>query len=180
MGVLVALLSAVNVGGRKVERARLRAACLAAGFGRAETLLASGNLLLDGGRKSAATVGGTLEALIAAEFGIATTAILRTAASLEQAAADDPYPDYPANRALTIFLQRPPGKAEIAALTGFVAGRDRFAIVGDVIYVDARDSVSDIKITPAAMRRHLGQVGTARNRNTVEKLAAKARAMEAP
>ncbi|MFZ4069283.1 MAG: DUF1697 domain-containing protein [Caulobacterales bacterium] len=179
MGVQVALLSAVNVGGRKMEMAPLRAACLAAGFARVETLLASGNVLIDAGRQNAAAIAKQLEALIVAKFAIATTAILRTAAALEQAAIDDPYPDCSGNRVLTIFLQRPPGKAEIAALIGYVAGRNRFAIAGDVIYVDARDSVSDIKITPAAMKRHLGQVGTARNRNTVEKLAAKARAMEA-
>lgn len=179
MGVHVALLSAVNVGGRKLAMAPLRATCVAAGWARVETVLASGNVVIDGGRARAEAVAQKLEALIAAHFNIATTAILRDAAALEKAAAEFPYPDCPANRALTIFLERAPRATEAAALTAFVAGRDRFAIAGDVIYVDASNGVADIKITPAAMRRHLGQIGTARNLNTVVKLAAKARAMEA-
>jgi uncharacterized protein (DUF1697 family) len=40
--------------------------------------------------------------------------------------------------------------------------------------------IADVKLTAATLHRHLGQVGTARNLNTVAKLAAKARAMEAP
>jgi uncharacterized protein (DUF1697 family) len=180
MGVHVALLSAVNLGSRKVAMAPLRAACLAAGFARVETLLASGNVLLDGGRKGSAAIAKTLEALIAEEFNVTTTAILRDAAGLARALADCPYPDCPPDRLLMIFLERAASKAEGDALAAFVAGRDTYRLNGDVIHVRADRGANDIKITPAAMRRHLGQVGTGRNLNTVAKLAAKARAMEAP
>jgi uncharacterized protein (DUF1697 family) len=179
MGVHVALLSAVNLGGRKVAMAPLRAACLAAGFQRVETLLASGNVLLDGGRKGPAAIAQTLQALIAEHFNVATTAILRDAAALAQALADCPYPDCPPDRQMLIFLQRTPAKAEAAALAAFVAGRDTYSLIGDVIHLRADRGGNDIRITPAAMRRHLGQVGTARNVNTVTKLVAKARDMEA-
>lgn len=179
MSVAVALLSAVNVGGRKVAMAPLRAACLAAGFAQAETLLASGNLVLDIGHKSAPGVAKTLESLLVAHFAVAATAVMRDADSLAGARADCPYTDISPSRALLIFLQRAPSQAEAAALHAFVAGRDTYALIGDVIHVRCADGVSDASITPAAMRRHLGQVGTARNLNTVDKLVAKARAMDA-
>lgn len=46
MSLQVALLRGVNLGGRKVVMAELRAACEAAGFTDVRTLVASGNIVL--------------------------------------------------------------------------------------------------------------------------------------
>lgn len=84
----VALLRAVNLGPyNKVPMARLRDAMSAAGYGDVQTLIASGNVVFDRARPSAAA----LERLIADEFGVTTTVMLRSAARIRKLAASKPY-----------------------------------------------------------------------------------------
>ena len=75
MATLIALLRAVNVGGRKVGMAELREACEAGGFSDVRTYIASGNLVVSG---PAATAEARLEALIARRFEIEVPVIVRT------------------------------------------------------------------------------------------------------
>lgn len=87
----VALLRAVNVGGRKVEMAKLRAAVEALGFENVATYIASGNLFFDAPRAAKATLTEELETGIAAAFGIEVPVILRTVAELEEVCALVPF-----------------------------------------------------------------------------------------
>lgn len=93
----VALLRAVNVGGRKVEMARLRAAVEAEGFERVATYIASGNLFFDAPRASKASIVERLERAMLAEFGFEVPVALRTLAELEAVAALDPFGRAPAD-----------------------------------------------------------------------------------
>jgi uncharacterized protein (DUF1697 family) len=84
----VALLRAVNLGSRnKVPMARLREVMTADGYRDVRTLIASGNVVFERARPSAAA----LERLIAEEFGVTTTVILRSAAQLRKLAATKPF-----------------------------------------------------------------------------------------
>lgn len=87
----VALLRAVNVGGRKVEMAKLRAAVEAAGFERVTTYIASGNLFFDSPHRSKATIVSTLEAAMRDGFGFEVPVALRTLAELEAIVESDPF-----------------------------------------------------------------------------------------
>lgn len=87
----MALLRAVNVGGRKVEMAKLRAAVTAAGFERVATYIASGNLFFDAPQASKAALTEQLEATIRDTFGIDVPVILRTLPELEAVCALDPF-----------------------------------------------------------------------------------------
>ena len=87
----IALLRAVNVGGRKVEMAKLRAAVEALGFENVATYIASGNLFFDAPRTAKATLVERLEQGIAGAFGIEVPVILRTLPELEAVCALDPF-----------------------------------------------------------------------------------------
>jgi uncharacterized protein (DUF1697 family) len=83
----VALLRAVNLGSRnKVPMAPLRELMASDGYRDVRTLIASGNVVFERARPSAAA----LERLIAAELGVTTTVILRSAAQVEKLAAARP------------------------------------------------------------------------------------------
>jgi uncharacterized protein (DUF1697 family) len=87
----VALLRAVNVGGRKVEMARLRAAVEAAGFDDVATYIASGNLFFDSKERSRATIVAGLERAMEAEFGFEVPVALRTVKELEAIVESNPF-----------------------------------------------------------------------------------------
>ena len=83
MTVLVALLRAVNVGGRSVRMADLVRLFDEAGFPAARTYLQSGNVVFDAGRAKRATVAAEIEAAIEQRYGFRAEAILRSAAELK-------------------------------------------------------------------------------------------------
>ena len=87
----VALLRAVNVGGRKVEMAKLRKAVEEAGFEEVATYIASGNLFFDSKERSKAKIVAGLEKAIKAEFGFEAPVALRTVKELEALVASKPF-----------------------------------------------------------------------------------------
>lgn len=179
MSVFVALLSAVNVGGRKAPSAALKTLCLDLGWKRAETLLASGNIIFDSGREGAAKVASKLEAGIRERFGFDATCILRTADELDGVLARLPYKTYEPKLMLVVFLSAAPTKAAIAELDAFNKAGEDYVIDGAEMYVRYESGIADTKLTPPVFRRKLGVVGTGRNVNTVAKLRDRARDMEA-
>lgn len=179
MSVFVVLLSAVNTGKRTATSAALKQMCLDAGFKRAETLLASGNLILDSGREGAAKVKAKLEAAIKETFGFDATAILRTADDLDDALKRLPYKTYEPKLMVVNFLSGAPTEAAVAELDAFNKLGEDYVIDGAEMYVRYESGIADTKLTPPVLRRKLGVVGTGRNVNTVAKLRDKAREMAA-
>jgi uncharacterized protein (DUF1697 family) len=113
----IALLRAVNVGGRKVEMARLRAATEAAGFEGVKTYIASGNLFFDAPRQAKAKLVERLEAALGDEFGFEIPVILRTLTELEAVCAGDPFAGVEVTddvRLQVLFLASPPPPLELA------------------------------------------------------------------
>lgn len=88
----VALLRGINVGGnKKVPMATLKKALEGAGYANVKTLLASGNVLLDGKEKTAAALRKNLEPLLEKTFGFPIPVIARTAGDLKELAKGDPF-----------------------------------------------------------------------------------------
>jgi uncharacterized protein (DUF1697 family) len=164
MTTFVALLRAVNVGGTgKLPMEDLRAMCAEAGFAKVRTFIASGNVIF-GCRKSEAQVKATLEARLEDYAGKKMGVFVRTAAELAAVVANNPFPDAPANRTYAFFLDAPPPRDAIDR----VAGRkdERIALGIREIYVHYGEGMGKSKLSiPAAV------LGTARNMNTVAKLA---------
>lgn len=176
MSIQAALLRAVNVGGTgKLPMADLRALAEQIGLKTPRTLLQSGNLVFDAGARSPAACGKRLEAACAKTFGIETTIYVRTLAEIAAVVARNPFAqeakDDPA-RLHVLFLRDAPDKSAFAALQAAIKGRELVRGDGRHAYIVYPDGAGNSKLTSALMERHLGTPGTARNWNTLGKLAA--------
>ena len=162
MSAWAALLRAVNVGGNnKLPMAELKALCEGLGLGRVQTYIASGNVVF-ASERSEADIRGAIEAALAARYAKQLGVLVRSAAELGEVAANNPWPDRPGNRVVAIFIDGP------LSLFGVTGQRGETIMLGPrAIYVDYHDGMADTRLRiPAA------KLGTARNLNTVTKLAA--------
>lgn len=161
----VALLRAVNVGGTsKLPMADLRDLAAQIGFDRPSTYIASGNLIFSSGEEEEA-VRAMIEERLAAHMGKPVPVMVRTAAELEQIVKANPFKDAPGRRVLATFLTEPPPKDALDHARGLDG--ERLALGKREIYVDycGRLLGRSRLVIPAAA------TGTARNMNTVAKLA---------
>ena len=163
MTAYVALLRAVNVGGRKLVMADLKAVADKLRFDNARTYIASGNLLFTGS-DSESNVKSALEAALTEHMGKTVGVMIRTAKEMAAVAKANPFDSEPGNRVVAIFLDEAP-PADAAKMAKNVAD-ERIALGTREIYVHYPSGQGRSKLTiPAAT------AGTARNMNTVEKLA---------
>jgi uncharacterized protein (DUF1697 family) len=163
----VALLRAVNVGGTgKLPMAELKAMCEALGFEGVRTYIASGNVVFSSAlpeKKVAAALEQRLHAYAGKPVGV----LVRTADEMRAVLAANPFPDGAPNRVVAIFLETAPPAGALDAATGL--GNETMALGAREIYVHYGDGMADTKLKiPAA------KTGTARNMNTIAKLAAMA------
>ncbi|MEY4786055.1 MAG: hypothetical protein RIR41_3990 [Pseudomonadota bacterium] len=171
----VALLRAVNVGGRKVTMKELREAVEAAGYENVRTLIASGNLVLDAKKTTDAKLEAALEGILETTFGLFSEVMARSPTEWSAILKANPFPkkakDDPAHLVCLVCKAEPDAKAIAAWLKTFRTKYDRgekLEIVGREIYIDYGDSIGESKlILPRKM-----VTGTARNWNTMLKLDA--------
>lgn len=172
MTAFIALLRAVNVGGTgKLPMAELKAMCVAEGFEGVRTYIASGNVVFSTDLTEAevkAALGERLRAYAGKPVGV----IVRTAQEMAGVLAANPFPDAPPNRTVAIFLDDAP--ADDALETVRDRKDEELHLGAREIYVSygAGMGTSKLKIPAAAN-------GTARNMNTVAKLADLGRAAHA-
>jgi uncharacterized protein (DUF1697 family) len=159
------LLRAVNVGGTgKLPMSELKAMCEAAGHARVRTYIASGNVVF-ASRKSEAAIKTELEAALAAYAGKPVGVLVRTAKEIAAVVAANPFPQAPCNKTVAIFLDKAPPTGALEGVTG--RNGEEIRLGAREIYVHYRDGIGKSKLRiPAA------KLGTARNMNTVAKLAA--------
>jgi uncharacterized protein (DUF1697 family) len=161
----VALLRAVNVGGTgKLVMSELKTLCENAGFTEVRTYIASGNVLFTS-KLAEAAVQKTLVKHLQSHTGKAVGVLVRTAAEMAQILADNPFPEAPGNRVVAIFLDAPVPATALDDASGVTD--ERMALGRREIYVHYGDGMADSRLkVPAAAQ------GTARNMNTIAKLAA--------
>jgi uncharacterized protein (DUF1697 family) len=164
----VALLRAVNVGGTgKLPMGDLRTLCEDAGFEAVRTYIASGNVVFRSSRTEA-QVKAVLDAKLQAYAGKPVGVLVRTAAQMARVLADNPFAAHPPNRTVAIFLDQAPPSGALASVT-HQAADEHLALGEREIYVSYGHGMGTSKLTiPAA------KAGTARNMNTVARLAAMA------
>lgn len=160
-----ALLRAVNVGGTgKLPMAQLREMCTELGFSDVRTYIASGNVVLRS-EDSADAVGDALATRLQEYAGKPVGVVVRTAEQIRAVLAANPFPDAPGNRVSVTFL---PGPAPRDALEGARNAADEQMVLGEQeVFVHYPSGMASSRLRiPAA------EGGTARNINTVAKLAA--------
>jgi uncharacterized protein (DUF1697 family) len=165
----VALLRGVNLGGRKVVMSELRAACEGAGFTNVETLIASGNLVL-GSKFKGQRLANLLEAVINAELGLSTDIYVRDAAQLEAIIAANPFRAFAntnPNFLVVYFMRAKVSAAEMEAM-------EKTALTGEEVRQGANCLYIKFPKGQGVSKLKMPKLGTARNWNTVTKLAAMA------
>ena len=166
----VALLRAVNVGGRQLKMTELKRIAEELTFDNPRTFIASGNLLFTSG-KAEAEVKRALEQALTAHMGKRIDVMVRTAREMAAVVEANPFADQPGNRVVAIFLDAAPPKGADEEAKN--AADERLALGKREIYVHYPSGQGRSKlIIPAAKN------GTARNMNTVAKLAAMAKEVE--
>ncbi len=165
MSSYVALLRAVNVGGTgKLPMADLRAICQAAGFRAVRTYIASGNVIFKSSLNER-DAKESLEARLQTYAGKPVGVIIRTAEAMAEVVTANPFAEAPPNRVVAVFLDDVPLPGALEDVTG--CGPDEAIQLGHrEIYIRYGAGMAHSKLRIPAAR-----AGTARNMNTVTKLA---------
>ena len=170
MTVYVALLRAVNVGGRKLVMTDLKAIAEELGFEKARTFIASGNLLF-ASSKSEAEVSRLLEERLKKHMGAEVPVMVRTASEMAAIAKANRFRREPPSKVAVIFFEEPPPKDSIEQARGIAD--EELALGRREIYVHYPGGMGRSKLRLPAMG-----AGTARNMNSVARLAQLAKEME--
>lgn len=172
MARLIALLRAVNVGGRKLPMAELLALCGELGWTDVDTYIQSGNVLFAAPGKAEA-LEAQLEAAIRDRFGLEVPVIVRTAAQwavyvaanpFAKAAADEP------NRLQLLVSKREPDPGAAQKLMERARAGEAVEAAGGALWFHYPQGVGTSKLTPALIDKAAGSPSTGRNWRTVLKL----------
>lgn len=162
-----AMLRGVNLGGRTVIMSELRGVCEAAGFTDVRTLVASGNLVLNA-KQTGAKLEAKLQKVILDGLGLQTEVFVRDADQLDAILAANPFKPFAKtnpNFLVVNFMRGPATKAELEAMEKTALTGEEVRQGEGCLYIKfpKGQGVSKLK-TP--------KLATARNWNTVTKLAA--------
>jgi uncharacterized protein (DUF1697 family) len=170
MTAYAALLRAVNVGGRKLLMKELKAIADGLKLGSARTFIASGNLLFTSD-KDEKPLREMLEKAIKSHMEAEVPVMLRTAEEMQAVADANPFDDISPSKVAAIFLNQAPAKDSVGSASG--VADEKLAVGKREIYVAYPSGMGRSKLKlPAAAG------GTARNINSVTKMAALLKGME--
>jgi uncharacterized protein (DUF1697 family) len=170
----VAFLRAVNVGGAGLlDMARLRRWAETLGLEQPRTFLTTGNLLFGASERSSA-LESMLERGAPSGLGFATAFVVRDVRALDRALGANPFPEAartdPAHL-VVVFLKRPASKASFGELVRAHRGPETMHLDGTHLYAVYPEGIARSRLTLPRIEAALGTLGTARNWNTVTRLA---------
>jgi uncharacterized protein (DUF1697 family) len=177
----IALLRAVNVGGRKVTMADLRRVVAAIGHGDVATYIQTGNILFTTTQSDTEALARSMESAIAESFNIMAPVIVLARDTLAQVITDNPYPAEPNPRFVhAVFLPADPDEAahawvsKAASQAAELGSRDEATVLGRTLYLHTPEGFGSSGLVTALLMRRSSPVaaGTARNWATVTKLLA--------
>jgi uncharacterized protein (DUF1697 family) len=172
--VYIALLRAINVGGRnQIAMSDLRDLLTALGFSNPKTLLQSGNLVFEGKKQTAADLEGLLEVETAKRLKVHTNYLVRTSSEWKQVVTANPFQVEARNdpgHLLVVFLRKAPPAEAVAAIQNAIRGPENVRVDGRHAYITYPAGIGRSKLTITLIEKKLGSPGTGRNWNTVLKL----------
>jgi uncharacterized protein (DUF1697 family) len=172
MTVYVALLRGVNlVGKSSLKMADLKAIAGELKLEKARTYIASGNLLFLS-HKPEEKLREMLEKVMQAHMGKEVRVMLRTADEMDAVVRANPFTDQPGNTVQAFFMNGPPPKDLLETVRN-KADDERIAAGAREVFV----AYGEKGIGKSRLRIPAAEAGTARNMNTVAKLAELAREM---
>lgn len=163
MTAYIAFVRGVNVGGKMLSSAALKAACESCGFKDVRTYINSGNAVFRARSASAKK--------IEAALPLDARVILRTAEELRAAIDANPFPDEAESDPshLLINFMSDTLDAKAAALLDAYSGSEKLKVIGRELYVHYQDMARS-KLTPLLTEKKLGVAITGRNWNTANSL----------
>jgi uncharacterized protein (DUF1697 family) len=173
--VHITLLRGINVGGHSiVPMAELRKMIEGLGFANVRTFLQSGNAVFEGAGKPDA-LERRLEDESEKRFGRRVDYLIRTPAEWRAMIGANPFAamakDDPSHLMVMFLKARPDAKA-VTALQKTIKGREQVRAGARHLYIAYPDSIGTSKFSGALIEKALATRGTARNWNTVLKMAA--------
>jgi uncharacterized protein (DUF1697 family) len=173
----IALLRAINVGGRVVKMDRLRALFEEGGFSQVETFIASGNVLFNSSSKSGPALERKIEKLLRASLGYEVATFVRTLAEVQQVAAYEPFSSAvmarPYHGLYVSFLRDAPSAAARRAVEALSGPNEDFHIHERELFWLSRVPFGESKVAGPSLERILGMPATMRNVTSLRKLAAR-------
>jgi uncharacterized protein (DUF1697 family) len=175
MAFCVALLRAVNVGGRNlIAMSALKARLEKLGYANPQTLLQSGNVVFEAAGRSSTVVEQRLEADLKTAFRLEIACCVRTASEWQAIVGRLPMRAKAKVDPARLHLMCLKGKVtpdQIVELRAKIRGPETVEGGGRELYLFYPDGMGTSKFTPALIEKTIGTRGTARNWNTVVKLA---------
>jgi len=175
MRSVVVLLRAINVGGaNRLTMSALRETLERAGFSDVRTLLQSGNLVCQSPLRTAPATERRIRDVVRDHSGLELDVFVRSSDDWRRLVAANPFEAEsrldPGHLVLMVFAS-PVASEAISRLKKAIVGRERLTIDGSHGYIVYPDGIGTSRLTAALIERTLGVRGTARNWNTVVKLA---------
>lgn len=175
MTTYIGLLRGINVGGNKmVAMADLRDLIASLGFKDVKTILQSGNVVFRGAAKATAKLESQLEAALEKKLGLKVEFHVRTADEWRAVIGANPFgaeaKKDPAHLVVSCY-KAPLDKENVKALQAAITGPETLRADGRHLYMVFPDGMGNSKAA-ALVDKKLAARGTARNWNTVQKLAA--------
>ncbi|HEX6164002.1 MAG TPA: DUF1697 domain-containing protein [Vicinamibacterales bacterium] len=175
MPTYVGVLRAINLGSHnKIAMSDLRAMLERIGCEEPNTLLLSGNVVFRTASTSIEKVERLLEQASTTHLGVTTDYFVRTAKEWQAIIDDNPFPKEAKadpGRLLMMCLRDAPSTAQVKALQAAIKGKEVVKAVGKQAYFVYPDGVGRSKLTIQVIEKALGTRGTARNWNTVLRIA---------
>ena len=176
MSIHVALLRAVNVvGHNKVAMSDLRGLLVDLGFADVKSVLQSGNLVFTSDGLTGAPLERLLEKETAKCLNVTVDYVVRGADEWRKNIARNPFPKEAKSdpsHLLVMFLKSAPSVRDVEALQSAIKGPEVMRREGKQLFITYPEGIGRSKLTGNLIERKLGVRGTARNWNTVLRLAA--------
>jgi uncharacterized protein (DUF1697 family) len=166
MPIYLALLRGVNVGGRKLPMADLRATFDTLGHSAVRTYIQSGNVVFTAKAGSQEKVRAAIEKAIERDSGLDVTVLLRTPAEMSSVLKRNPFG---AQAYVTVLADKPAAKL-VATIERDKYAPDEFVVDGREVFLRCPNGYGNTKINNALFERKLATRATTRNYNTVKLL----------
>lgn len=166
-------LRAVNLGGKRLLMADFKRVLAQVGYPDAQTVVATGNAVISA-QSADAKLETAVEAGLESLLGGTTETFARDGGQMAAVVAGNPFQrmaQEDPSHLVVVFLKGEPAAAAIEALRAKIKGREVVAAGPDCLYATYPDGIGESKLTAAMIERALGLRGTARNWNTVRKMA---------
>jgi uncharacterized protein (DUF1697 family) len=173
MGVHIALLRGINVGGRnKLPMADLAKTFQDGGCTKVRTYIQSGNVIFEAPTELVERLPTFISEKIRGKFGYSIPVVMRAAEELEQIIRENPFRGEGADekKLHVAFLAHEPEAQKAAELDPDRSPPDEFILKGREIFLHLPNGVARTKFTNAYFDSKLGTVSTLRNWRTTLKL----------